>query len=142
MNSEIEQFINSNNFVFHGSPIEITVLEPRQAKSFNKETQTMEPHGELAVVATDDFEIAAFRALTVKLRGRSAFGMLDGKKYLKLSNKVIGDYLNQKGYVYVLDKNKFHKFNSFEWRSTEKIIPICKIEVDSSDIVCEINEIV
>ena len=101
----------------------------------------MEPHGKSAVIATDDFEIAAFRALTARLAGRSAFGVLNGMKYLKLSNKIKQEYLDQTGYVYVLEKANFCQFGSFEWRSYKNEIPVEVFTVTAKDIACNITEI-
>lgn len=133
---------NSDKYVFHRSSVELVVLEPRQAKNFNKATQSMEFHGKPAVVATDDFEIAAFRALTVILDGRSAFGVSNGKKYLKLAINIKNDYLDKIGYVYVLEKENFSQFGSFEWRSYKRELPVEIIKVTANDINGNIIEII
>ena len=50
-------------YVFHGSPYDISVLEPRQGHNINEETGKIEKDDEPAVFAIFYVDVAIFRAL-------------------------------------------------------------------------------
>ena len=83
MKKHLAELAKSKDFVYHGSPFLIEKLEPRQAKTRDKKTGEMVNDGKPAVVATNDLNIAIFRALTAKLRGRTAFSTSIDAKDLK-----------------------------------------------------------
>jgi hypothetical protein len=88
-------------YVFHGSPDLIEELEPRQAKTLDKESGEMIQHGEPAVVATPFVEIAVFRAIiNSKIRSKdgkhhSAFSCDNGKVMFMYLKKMISQSLIQ-----------------------------------------------
>ena len=86
---ELEQ---SGNFVFHGSPVMIESLTPRQAYKSNKETGMMDADGNPAVFATPFAEVAIFRSLIngdyVASESTSRFGLNDVGPYFSASLKA------------------------------------------------------
>jgi len=144
MKKRLEEIAKSKDFVYHGSPFSVEKLEPRQAKTRDKKTGEMVNDGRPAVVATTDLDLAIFRALTVKLRGRTAFHTsVDAKdpKKFKMSNEAKKRYPKSRGYVYVLDKSEFIKHTSLEWRAYKKITPLHRFGVSPKDFNENIYEI-
>lgn len=134
---------SSGSFVFHGSPVNIDVLEPRQSQDRDKNTGLMVDDGDPAVSATLSADIAIFRALTANIGGASSFGMDDnGNLYFSLSPRALANLEIKAnngvlGKVYVLDKNGFSEYanrGKREWRSNEKVVPLKFIEVGFKDL--------
>jgi hypothetical protein len=128
-------------YLFHGSPFEINILEPRQATNFNKDNKTMEDHGELSVCATQYADVAIFRAIFNKAnilssRGKmiSGFGSKDGNLFFEINNNMNEQVKNKTGFVYVLNKDNFNKFTEMEYRSNEKIDPVFVVKVNYEDL--------
>jgi len=144
MKKHIVEIAKSKDFVYHGSPFLIEKLEPRQAKTRDKKTGEMVNDGKPAVVATNDLNIAIFRALTAKLRGSTAFSISDDTKDPKrfmMSKEAKKEYPKSKGYVYVLGKKYFKKHTSLEWRAYKEITPLKRLEVNPKDFTEKIFEI-
>jgi len=124
--------------VFHGSPYNIEVLEPRQAYNRNKQTGKMEKDGKPAVFATPYTEVAIFRSLidhnSVKGSSSSQFGM-NGNEFSFSATKNLFDQTRKNiGRIYILDKKKFHTFEGMQCKSFKKILLLEVIEVTFEDL--------
>ena len=129
------------NYVFHGSPVIIDNLVPKQALNKNQETGEMEPHGEPAVCATKHADLAIFRALTnfTDDIGPSnvSFGTDEnGKPQFSASSNVIELAKIKTGQVYVLNVKGFDPLieGGSEYRSSETVTPVEVIEVSFDDL--------
>jgi hypothetical protein len=132
-------FEKEGKYVFHGSPEDIAVLEPRQAFNQNKESGKMEEDGEPAVFATPYADVAIFRALinsrNVNGEHESEFGINNKDDLHFLATENLIEAAKKKiGKVYVLDKQKFQNFKGMECRSTEINKPIEVVEVTINDL--------
>jgi arylsulfatase A-like enzyme len=130
-------------YVFHGSPDDIAVLEPRQAYNKNKKTGNMEKDGEPAVFATPYADIAIFRALInareVKGESASKFGINDNKLHFSATKNLLEAAKRKIGKVYILDKQKFQNFEEMQCRSTRTNKPIEVVEVTADDLPNDIE---
>jgi len=123
-----------NKYLFHGSPDTIDTLEPRQP--FNNK----EEYGSPSVCATPFVNIAIFRSLihknnlSLKENSQSSFGIKNNEISFSTTKNLFETAKLSKGKVYILDKNKFKKFNDMEYRSEESIKPLEFIEVDFNDL--------
>ena len=149
---DLKKLEEAGEYLFHGSPDEIDVLEPRQPYIFDKNVDRMVPDGEMAVVASPYFEIALFRAVVNNKNTpdghSSGFGYDEKTKKieLRMSENTFKQLQNKVGYVYVLDKKYFsprdpNRPKMMEWRATGRVKPIQIVKVAfqdlSKDIVVE-----
>lgn len=129
-------------FLFHGSPLLLEELTPRQPVNFDRKTGDMKNDGNPCVAATHLAEIAIFRALThmTQFSGGgcgSSFGLTpEGDIRLELTRKAWKQVKGKTGYVYVLPRNEFsrHSPSSMEWRSAHKMRPLEVIMVSAEDL--------
>ena len=125
-------------YVFHGSPDIIKTLIPRQAYNKNEKTEEMEIDGKSAVCATPYADIAIFRALINSKdfteESTSSFGIENMQLYFSATKNLLDRAKNKIGYVYILDKQTFKKFNGIECRSSKSNNPIEIIEVCFDDL--------
>ena len=145
LNSKIEQgkdvlmnLEKENAYVFHGSPEQIEILEPRQAEKRNKKTGEMEKYEEPAVYATIYAETAIFRAM-INPKGvigdsESKFGMNERGLHFSATRNLLEAAKKKTGKVYVLDKQKFKDFKGMQCKSGELITPLGVVEVTFDDL--------
>ena len=125
-------------YVFHGSPVFVDALEPRQAYNYNQQTNIEEEDGTPAVFATPNADAAIFMALMTKkgVEGDSSSGFSsddDGLHFFASQNLFEIAKLRV-GRVYVLDKSKFIQFEGAQCRSDERVIPKEVIDVTFEDL--------
>ena len=135
----------SGKYMFHGSPDEIKILEPRQPYSFDKKLEKMVEDGGPAVAGTPYADVAIFRAIVnrknVPEHYWSGFGYDPDNKMLHFevsrdTYKQIGDKF---GYVHVLNKKDFRpkdpqNLEGMDWRSEKVLQPMQVIKVSSEDL--------
>ncbi|MBR9683046.1 hypothetical protein GOV03_00725 [Candidatus Woesearchaeota archaeon] len=127
-------------FVFHGSPIVIEILEPRQANNWDEKTKKMEKDGEPCIVATPFAEVAIFRAVVNSKNVeegnfKSEFSMNEGGLLkFSASRETLEKIKGKKGLVYILNKSDFEQFSDMEWRASKELKPQEAIEVTSNDL--------
>jgi len=125
-------------YVFHGSPEQIEILEPRQAEKINKKTGEMEKYGEPAIYATVYAETAIFRALInakdVIGDSESSFGMNESGLHFSTTKNLLEAAKKKVGKVYVLDRQKFSNFRGMQCESNESITPLDIVEVSFDDL--------
>ncbi|MFA5986281.1 MAG: hypothetical protein WC819_02950 [Parcubacteria group bacterium] len=129
----------AGKYVFHGSPDDIDVLEPRQAYGENEENGDYEKDGESAVFATRFADVAIFRSLINERLGGdgSECGMSidnDNNIYYRSSRDLLEKVKDHKGKVYVLKSEGFSDFKGLDCRSNEQVVPIEIVEVDCTDL--------
>lgn len=129
---------SENKCVFHGSPYEIEVFEPRQAYKYPKGKERI-PDGDPAVFASPSADIAIFMGIINEINAplglRSGFGTDgEGKIKFKATKETIDQLHGSKGYVYVFDKNKFTPRSLIESLSYEKVTPDDIIIVSEKDL--------
>lgn len=140
----LEELAKTGEYVFHGSGVKLESLEPRQQTSFNSKTGQTELDGNPAICATENPDIAIFRALTNKQRAiqlgiknyYTHFDMNNGQASFG-GNEASIDIARRpdiKGYVYVFSKNDFQPHNDLEVRAYRKLKPVFTIEVKASDL--------
>jgi hypothetical protein len=131
-------FEKENKYVFHGSPHQIIVLEPKQAKEMNKETGNMENDGEPSVFATHFADFAIFRALInndeVIGSSESSFGIEGIQMHFSATKNLMDAAKKKVGKVYVLDKQKFKDFDEIQCRSNVQIVPLQVVDVTFDDL--------
>lgn len=146
----LEELERTGEYIFHGSPDEIGILELKQPYTFDKELGRMVEDGEQTIAGTPYTDIAIFRAIVNKKNIPehywSGFGYDADKKVLRFkvsldTYKQIGDKF---GYVHVLDKKDFRPRNpkrpeGMEWRSGKKLKPLQVIKVSSEDLPTNIQ---
>jgi hypothetical protein len=140
---ELHKLEKTGEYVFHGSPSKLDILEPRQAHNhIKKEGGEYEavPDGEPAVFASPFADIAIFMAVISRknapLGTRSGFSS-DSKNHFefratKETMDQIGDEAN--GYVHVFKKDGFEERNHNEVVAYQAVTPIKIIEVRKEDL--------
>lgn len=140
---KLSKLESEDKWVFHGSPYEIEVFEPRQAYKYPKEGEKI-PDGDPAVFASPSADIAIFMSIINEVNAplglRSGFGTdEEGKIKFKATKKTIEQLNKAKGYVYVFDKTKFTPRSSLESLSREKTTPDCVVVVSEKDLPKDIE---
>ncbi len=125
-------------YVFHGSPEQIEILEPRQAEGKNEVTGEMERDGAPAVFATQYADMAIFRAL-VNAKGvfedsESSFGIDDDGLHFSATRNLLEAAKRKTGKVYVLDRSKFDQLEAMQCRSHGSVAPLQAVEVTYDDL--------
>lgn len=128
----------TKKYVFHGSPDDLKILDPRQAYNYNEETKLQEVDGEPAVFATPSADVAIFRALTNFSDNigdsNSKFGVKGKSLFFEVTPNILELAKKKIGKVYVLDKANFSKFKGMQCRNLNSVVPIEVIEVRSEDL--------
>jgi len=129
-------------YVFHGSPVRVDALEPRQAGGHDEETGHYEDDGTPAVFASTYADCAIFMAF---IRGReyeNKMGIDDFNQLHFVAHRVLMEGAKDKiGYVYVLDKNDFGDFRGLDCTSKKPVHPREVIEVTFGDLPKDIKVI-
>lgn len=140
--ARLEMLQLDDQFVFHGSGLNILELEPRQAYTVIEGINT--PDGEPAVYASDLIDYAIFMALINKencpTSTRSSCSFESGRLIFGATQDTL-DQLpeNAIGYVHVLHRSAFDLRGGCEWFSTEIQKPHEIIEVCRADFTEPIN---
>lgn len=133
---ELKKATENREYLFHGSPTKLDLLEPRQAHSHSRS------HGKMAVFATSYYQIAIFRALTLAAKlvvkpseYQSAFSLDDGRLLFRVSKATLNAIKTGLiGYVYLLDKGQFELINSMEYRAVKAVSPVKTLQVEADDL--------
>jgi hypothetical protein len=141
--TELEKLAKTGRYLFHGSPIRLEVIEPRQAYNNSR------PDGPPTVAATTYYQLAIFRAIMLAVKPKvspgqyqSGFSFTNGRLSFRASKETLAiARSNITGFVYVFDKSNFQKHSSMEFRSLKAVWPIKTLEVNSSDLPEEIAAI-
>lgn len=126
-------------WVFHGSPIRISTLEPKQAYNYpNTNSSDKIPDGEPAVFASPKSDIAIFMAI---LNGKNApkglrtgYGKRDDTIEYRATSETIEQIHDAIGYIYVFPKERFQQKSELEYCCFEEIEPTQIIEVTEKDL--------
>lgn len=141
----LEWLDSHGEYVYHGSTQRLDRLEPRQA------SHDGEPDGQPAVAASDNPEIATFRALVSSHASResgrghhySSFGVKDGKVCYEASSADLEAARSDDavGYVHVFRRGDFDPYprHDYEFRSGLAVEPRYIIEVRASDLPPDIG---
>jgi len=131
-------------FLFHGSPLLLKELIPKQLVNFDRKTGEKSKDGNPAVAATQFVDIAIFRAIVNPRNfpfGKgygSSFGMTpEGNIRLEITQKTWEHLQGKMGYVYVLPRQGFSPFRSWDWRSEREVVPLEVITVSAEDLPTE-----
>lgn len=130
MHEKLKALEATGDYVFHGSANDkIIELEPRQAFSYGK------PDGKPAVFAAGYADPAIFMAV---LGSRKAGGWdRDGNKfkfYIEREPWEQAKKENWAGHVYVLNRESFKRYRSWDWRSETAVTPVEVVEVSFTDL--------
>lgn len=137
--SELEQ---KGLYVFHGSGVKLSRLEPRQAYSIINGCN--EPDGKPGLHASCFTEYAIFMAIispdNCPFGIRSSCSYENGKLQFSATRATL-EQLNENsaGFVYVLIRSDFVQRNHTEWVCYESVEPIEIIEVKRIDLKSEIS---
>ena len=137
--------LETKGFLFHGSPVLLERLSPRQPMIFNKQAGKSERHGNPCVATTSFAEIAIFRAIVnwqnfpIK-NFSSSFGVGSEGKRFAATREILNQLEGKTGYVYVFSQNGFSEFSSMEWRSECEMKPLEIIAVSAKDLPENIRE--
>jgi len=131
-------------YVFHGSPYLLQELEPRQARTFDKEEDEMVDDGEPGVAASPFAEIAIFRAIITRdLKDKdkkhySGFGGGGSGERDKVTYRTTPEIFKKtketSGYVYVFKKEDFVERSGIEWKSSNRVEPVKIFKVYFEDL--------
>jgi|GEM_PF-175017 len=127
-------------WVFHGSPSNIEVFEPRQAYHYPNNSQSGRVPDDNPAVFTSPFaDIAIFMALINKTnipkglrRGFSSRD--DGSVGFRVTKETMDQIHNLTGYVYVFEKAKFIPRSSSEYLSYSPVTPDDVVTVTERDL--------
>ncbi|MDO8512636.1 MAG: hypothetical protein Q7S57_05145 [bacterium] len=129
---------DEGKYVFHGSPNNIELLEPRQGYNFNEITGEQEKDGNPAVFATQYANLAIFRALindkNIKEESSCRSGVDDAGLHFTASRNLLDYAKTITAKIYVLDKNSFSNFDHIQGRSEQPVTPLEVIEVTAEDL--------
>ncbi|MFH0852249.1 MAG: hypothetical protein V1845_01415 [bacterium] len=145
---ELLRFEMDGKYVFHGSPLNLNKLEPRQAFDFDKEKGGLAEDGKPAVCATDRAEVAIAKAIfwqrpefagifhwlwgyEVNEKGEKSIVFEASRNTLE-QLKAIKDKL--RGYIHVFSKSGFEQYRNDEWRTYKEVNPEKVIEVRFEDL--------
>jgi hypothetical protein len=133
--SRLEKLAKTDRYLFHGSPIKLRVIEPRQAYN------NFQPDGQPAVVVTPYYEIAVFRAIMLAVKAKlgrqyfSGFSADHGRLSFRANQETLATAkTGVGGFVHILDRDDFQKHNSMEHRSLQAVLPVQIIEVNADDL--------
>jgi hypothetical protein len=129
----------TGNFLFHGSPHVLDILEPRQAQTIKDEKVGMVDDGEPAVATSPFADVAIFRALinSVNIFGNyytSSFSYRNGALSFTTNQETLEQAKSCIGYVYVFNKSDFEKYSPMEYRSLKAVTPIEVVKVTFVDL--------
>lgn len=140
--NKLKEIENSGDYVFHGSPFEIEIFEPRQA--YNTADEVEVPDGEPAVFASQKLDYAIFMAIiNIKNCPRGYRSSSNGKIF-KATKKTLEQITQDSdGFVYVFNKDDFLERSNGEEEcvSYKPVKPLYKYPVSFSDITFEILEL-
>lgn len=125
-------------YVFHGSPVEIKELEPRQAQDYDREADISQDDGTPAVFASPYADAAIFRALinekNVQGDSESGWSLAEDGLHFRATQNLIESVRGLTGKVYVLDKSQFGPDEGMQVWSHGTVRPVDVIEVAVDDL--------
>lgn len=107
--------------LYHGSPNNLTVLKPQNAKGMN------EFENITGVFLTDDFFHAALYAMGKTLKGKTVFGVSEKKLV------ILGNLEPKEGYVYEVEVENAIKGHRGQYGYEKELKPIKKTKVYPND---------
>ena len=123
------QVLQEAGFVFHGSAIRLTVIEPRKARD-----QTSEIGRSLAVYASDDYRFAIVKAVVQQCHPSFCYGWRLQDKHLHVRGYGVEC---KNGFVHVLQRSGFreiHDSNKTEIVSFQPATPVRVFAVNANDL--------
>lgn len=129
----------SGKYVFHGAPVRLNFLEPRQAYGYDPESKEETADGEPVVFGTAKVDAAIFHSLVRRecVQGDSDlnWGTNEGGDWVFFATKNLIDAAKDNvGYVYVFDKNDFDESEAIQVRAKEEVTPVEIIKVKYNDL--------
>lgn len=141
---ELLELEKTDLFVFHGSGMKLSQLEPRQAYTFVDGAKVAD--GDPAIFASALVAYAIFMALinqqTCPNGSRSSCSYTDGQFTFSASRHTL-DQLNDstRGYVHVFNREDFILRGGCEWMCLKHIEPTQIIEISRADFLHPIEDI-
>lgn len=131
---------NSGEYLFHGSPSEVEVFEPRQA--YTDIDGVRKADGEPAVFASTEIETPLFRSIFHEstfegLEGDYELGFSnsdDGTQKIHANEAAIDVCKERRGYVYVFKKEDFRLLVNTEWVTETNVRPVAVFHSCFGDI--------
>jgi hypothetical protein len=130
-------------FVFHGSPDHLSLLRPRQARTYDVDTIRGRAHGPRGVSASMFPDVAIYRALLnpkVAPRVRLYLSEIDVDRVgcprfaASLDAVLWATRPETVGWVHVLDRSAFRPFSRIEVRADHPVRPLAAICVSGLDM--------
>ena len=123
------QALQEAGFLFHGSAIRLTMIEPRTARD-----QTSEIGKLTAVYATDDYRLAIVKAVVQQSHSSFCHGWRLQDEHLHVRGFGVEC---KNGFVHVLNRNRFRKIrdaNKTEIVSFQSVKPVRAFAVSADDL--------
>lgn len=127
-------------FMFHGSPVRMDVIAPRQAFGDDRKTGERENDGTPGVFGTPFADVAIFHALMKQSGAEGDFGAggdsEKGTYHMHASAAYIETVKRDhvEAYVHVLDKKNFHDFRAVDARSDVAVNVLEIVKVGYEDL--------
>ncbi len=139
--ARLQQLEATGNFLFHGSPFQVSVFEPRQAYTDDDNGQPT-PDGEPAVFASAEIETPIFRSIFHEssfegLEGSYEVGFSNGdddNHYIHANQAAVEVCKENTGYVYVFKRDDFVLRGNSEWIATKEVKPVAVFYSSFDDI--------
>lgn len=138
--AELRQLENEDIWVFHGSGVQINVLEPQQAYNYPHNSDKGKiPDDKPAVFATPSADVAIFMAIMNRANAPqdARCGLTehsDGSFEFRTTQETMEQINNAVGYVYVLRKEKFVPRSKGELISYKAVSPERVVTVTDKDL--------
>lgn len=140
----LSEFEASGKYVFHGSPVKLKSLEPRQGYGYDPETEKDEADGEPAIFATPKADAAIFHSLIRReqVQGDSNLNWGTDKRgdwIFSATQNLIDAAKDKVGYIHVFDKNDFSDSETIQGRAEKEVTPVEVIKVKYKDLPKDIE---
>ncbi len=125
--------IPADNYVMHGSPHALTVIEPRQSKRTD-----VPAYGQFGVYATVCIEVALLYATIQTSRDEWGFApQADGATVLDV--RVPLGFAHGPGFIYILPEGEFEQVVPYSFVARKPVCPVEVLTVDA-DVLYEMIE--
>lgn len=133
-----------DRYVFHGSPLRLDHLEPRQAVTWVDGVGV--PDGEPAIFASSLIDFAIFMALINRHNcplGLSSSCRLENNQLVFGASRETLDQLNEstRCFVHVFDRQNFKLRGGVEWVCLKQLVPVEIVEIRKADFRAAVKEI-
>jgi hypothetical protein len=134
---------DTGEFLFHGSPENLSILRPRQAHTYDTDRVRGRAHGPRGVSASAFPEVAIYRALlnpkiATDVRLYMSEIDVDGRGQPRFSASLDAILWATRpettGWVHILDRSDFRKYSRIEARSLRAVRPLLAIQVSGLDM--------